>query len=282
MRDLLRRAKRTHARIEGDAGLRASDVVVRFGGLTAVNDVTIEVRSGGFAGLIGPNGAGKTTLFNVINGFEQPTEGHVEFGGIDVTELPTSARAQLGMGRTFQKLELFKRMTVFENLMVAAEAGASRLDVVSDLLSLPRRHSEEARCAAIAEEMMRTLDLQDVRDRRAADLPVGFARIIELGRALAAGPRLLLLDEPSSGLDSDETKDFGHLLQRVNRDMSIGILLVEHDMDLVMEVCKEIYVLEFGRIIAHGAPADVIADPSVRVAYLGEEDDAATATPARS
>jgi ABC-type branched-subunit amino acid transport system ATPase component len=252
-------------------------VTVRFGGLTAVTDASIEVPAGGFVGLIGPNGAGKTTLFNAIGGFLAPTSGRIFFGDRDVTRLPASTRAKLGIGRTFQKLELFTRMSVFDNLLVAAEAGASRLDLASDLLNLPRRHSEERRCAAIAEEIVGLVGLDWVRDRRAAELPVGFGRVLELGRALCAGPTVLLLDEPSSGLDSRETRDFGLLLKRINAERRIGILLVEHDMDLVMEVCEDIYVLDFGRLIAHGAATEIVRDAGVRSAYLGEEEDAGTA-----
>lgn len=261
--------------------LRAHDVTVRFGGLTAVDAVSLDVPAGGFVGLIGPNGAGKTTTFNVISGFQEPTAGTVTFDGADVTKMAASARAKLGIGRTFQKLELFGRMTVYENMLVAAEASSSRLDIVSDLLGLPKRHREERRCGDLAEQMLRLLGLAWARDRRAADLPVGTARIIELGRALCAKPKLLLLDEPSSGLDSDETRAFGALLRRINNEMAISILIVEHDMDLVMEVCKEIYVLDFGRLLTHGAPADVVRDPHVRSAYLGEEDDAPAPAPAR-
>lgn len=262
--------------------LVARDLTVRFGGLTAVDGVSIEVRSGAFVGLIGPNGAGKTTTFNVISGFQEPTSGAISFGGKDVTAIPASARARLGVGRTFQKLELFGRMSVFDNLLVAAEAAESRLDVLSDMLSLPKRRREERRCGAIADAMLRTLGLTDAYHRRAGDLPVGTARILELGRALCAAPKLLLLDEPSSGLDSEETRDFGRLLQKINQELGIGVLIVEHDMDLVMEVCREIYVLDFGKLIAHGSPADVVRDPHVRSAYLGEEDDATpAATPQR-
>jgi branched-chain amino acid transport system ATP-binding protein len=201
------------------------------------------------------------------------------FGDRDITRLGPSKRARLGIGRTFQKLELFGRMSVFDNLMVAAEAAESRLDIVSDLLSLPRRHSEENRCARIAEDMLDMLELGWARDRRAADLPVGHARILELGRALATKPSLLL-DEPSSGLDSDETLAFGALLRRVNSEMNVAILLVEHDMDLVMDVCKMLYVLDFGRLIASGTPNEIVKDAAVRSAYLGEEDDAPAPAPA--
>jgi branched-chain amino acid transport system ATP-binding protein len=260
--------------------LHARAITVRFGGLTAVDDATIEVPEGGFVGLIGPNGAGKTTLFNVISGFLSPTRGRVFVGERDVTPLPAVARAQLGIGRTFQKLELFSRMSVFDNLLLAAEAAFSKLDLFSDLLSLPRRHSEERRCAEIAEEKLQMLGLEWARDRRAGDLPVGSARIVELARALCTSPKILLLDEPSSGLDSDETKALGELLQKINEELGTAILLVEHDMDLVMEVCKEIFVLEFGRMIARGTPKEIVSDEAVRTAYLGEESDAAAAAPA--
>ncbi|HVL32447.1 MAG TPA: ABC transporter ATP-binding protein, partial [Actinomycetota bacterium] len=214
--------------------LMAEGIVVRFGGLTAIDGVSLELTEGGFVGLIGPNGAGKTTMFNVISGFQEPTEGTITLGGENVTSMPASARAKRGMGRTFQRLELFGRMSVYDNLLVAAEAGASKLDLISDLLSLPKRHREERRCGQIAETMLDMLGLSWVRDRRAADLPVGTARIVELGRALCAGPKILLLDEPSSGLDSAETHAFGALLRRINTEMGISVLLVEHDMDLVM------------------------------------------------
>ncbi len=257
--------------------LRADGVRVRFGGLIAVDEVTVDVPDGGFVGLIGPNGAGKTTLFNAICGFETPSHGRIRLGDRDVTRLSPSRRARMGIGRTFQKLELFSRMSVFDNLMVAAEAAASRLDLASDILHLPRRAKEERRCAELAERVLIGLDLEWARDHRASDLPIGTARILELGRALAADPKALLLDEPSSGLDSTETRGFGRLLRRINEERGIAILLVEHDMDLVMEVCKEIYVLDFGRMIAHGTPKEIAGDPAVRTAYLGEEDDASAA-----
>jgi ABC-type branched-subunit amino acid transport system ATPase component len=240
-------------------------------GNAAVDDASIEVPAGGFVGLIGPNGAGKTTLFNAICGFVTPTRGRIRFGDADITGMTPSRRAKLGIGRTFQKLELFARMSVFDNLMVAAEAGASRLDVASDLLHLPRRSKEERRCADIAKGIVSELGLEWAVERRASDLPIGTARILELGRALCTNPKLLLLDEPSSGLDSNETREFGKLLKRINADHDTSILLVEHDMDLVMEVCQEIYVLDFGRMIALGDPETVRRDPAVVEAYLGEE-----------
>jgi ABC-type branched-subunit amino acid transport system ATPase component len=261
--------------------LLAEKVTVRFGGLLAVDDATIEVPDGGFVGLIGPNGAGKTTLFNAICGFLSPTHGRIALDDRDLTRATPTQRAKSGIGRTFQKLELFHRITLFDNLLVAAEAGASKLDIASDLLHLPRRPKEERRCAEIATNVMRELGLEWAADRRASDLPVGTARILELGRALCINPKILLLDEPSSGLDSTETRAFGRMLKQINSERDIGILLVEHDMDLVMEVCKDIYVLDFGHLIAHGTPKEIAADPAVRNAYLGEEDDASAAPAAR-
>jgi ABC-type branched-subunit amino acid transport system ATPase component len=262
--------------------LRVEGITVRFGGLLAVDDANLDVPEQGFVGLIGPNGAGKTTLFNTICGFQNPTHGTVSFDGRNITGMTASRRAGLGIGRTFQKLELFSRMTVFDNLLVAAEARSSKLDLISDLVHLPRRTKEERRCAEIARAIMNELDLEWAADRRSSDLPVGTARILELGRALCTAPKILLLDEPSSGLDTRETHAFGELLQRINEERGIGILLVEHDMDLVMEVCKDINVLDFGRMIAHGTPAEVAAEPAVRSAYLGEEDDAPAAPASRS
>jgi ABC-type branched-subunit amino acid transport system ATPase component len=259
--------------------LVAQGVTVRFGGLLAVDDATLRVPAGEIVGLIGPNGAGKTTLFNAICGFVQPARGSITFDGADITKLAPSRRARLGIGRTFQKLELFHRMSVLDNLLVAAESAESKLDLASDLLHLPRRPREERRCEDIARRVMDELDLSWAADRRASDLPVGTGRILELGRALCTNPKVMLLDEPSSGLDTRETHDFGRTLQRINSDHGIAILLVEHDMDLVMEVCRQINVLDFGRMIAHGTPAEVAAEPAVRSAYLGEEDDDATPAP---
>ena len=259
--------------------LVAKGVTVRFGGLIAVDDATLRVPEGEIVGLIGPNGAGKTTLFNAICGFTEHVRGAIELDGNDITKLAPSRRARLGIGRTFQKLELFHRMTVLDNLLVAAESAESKLDIASDLLHLPRRPREEKRCEDIARKVMDELDLAWAADRRSADLPVGTGRMLELARALCTNPKILLLDEPSSGLDTNETRAFGQTLQRINADHGIGILLVEHDMDLVMEVCRQIYVLDFGRMIAHGTPAEVAAEPSVRSAYLGEEDDDAPASP---
>ena len=256
--------------------LRADSITVRFGGLTALADASIEVPSGNIVGLIGPNGAGKTTMFDVISGFTAPSRGRVSFGGRDITRASPTRRARMRIGRTFQKLELFGRLTVNDNLLVASETGA-HLGLATDLLQLPGRHREERRAGERVDAILDLLDLRWARDRRAADLPVGTARIVELGRALCIDPVVLLLDEPSSGLDSAETSAFGALLQRINEERNIGILLVEHDMDLVLDVCRHITVLDFGRVIATGTPKDIVNDPAVRTAYLGEEEHAVAA-----
>ena len=239
-------------------------------------EATLEVPEDGFVGLIGPNGAGKTTLFNAISGFIAPTRGTLEFAGTDITKLPPSRRAKLGIGRTFQKLELFARMTVFDNLH--GRGGGRREPArISRRICCTCPSAAEGGAALRGDRRQRSsteLGLGWARDRRASRSPGryrAYARARPRPRARIRS--CCLLDEPSSGLDTSETRQFGKLLQRINGERGIAILLVEHDMDLVMEVCKEIYVLDFGRMIAHGTPKEIAADPAVRTAYLGEEDD---------
>ena len=244
--------------------LVAEHVTMRFGGNAALSDVSIDARIGEVTGLIGPNGAGKTTLFNVVTGILTPTAGRILVDGRDVSRLDTHKRARLGVARTFQRLELFTDLSVRDNLRVAGEirntwggiGRGKRIDV--------------------ARETERVLDLIGLTDRADADVstvPTGTARVVELGRALMIRPRLLLLDEPASGQSDEETKVFEALLRRLSRDDGLTILLVEHDMALVMDVCDRIHVLDFGEVIAVGTPDEVRSDPRVREAYLG------TATP---
>ncbi len=208
-------------------------------------------------GLIGPNGAGKTTLFNVISGLQEPTGGKVLVDGDDVSKLKPFKRARRGLARTFQRLEVFGSLTVRENVLVAAELGERR---------------DEASTAV--EELLERIGLTGVADERVESLPTGLARLVELARALAIGPRLLLLDEPSSGLDPGESEAFGDLLQELAGD-GLGILLVEHDVELVMRVCHRIFVLDFGQIIAEGTPQEIQANERVQEAYLGKAAGAA-------
>jgi branched-chain amino acid transport system ATP-binding protein len=243
--------------------LHVDQVVVKFGGVTAVDGADFTAEPGTITGLIGPNGAGKTTCFNVISGLQRPTSGRVRLDGRDITSKTVDARARKGMGRTFQRLEAFGSLTVRENVMVA-------LDIHRGARAIFRRSDEKA------DDLLERVGIASYAEERADSVPTGTARLLELARALACEPRLLLLDEPSSGLDETETDDFGTLLRGLAGE-GVAVLMVEHDMDLVMSVCDEIHVLDFGRIIASGTPARVRTDPRVQEAYLGysqaAEDD---------
>jgi branched-chain amino acid transport system ATP-binding protein len=236
--------------------LEVDDVSVRFGGTMALADVSLTAEAGVVTGLIGPNGAGKTTLFNVVTGLQAPTRGRVAVGGRDVTGLPPYRRARLGMARTFQRLELFGLLTVRENLAVAADIRRGWAG----------RSSESP--AAVADRLLEQTGLSPVADERADTLPTGMARLVELGRALATQPRLLLLDEPASGQDEQETARFAALLRSL-AGSGIAVLLVEHDMSLVMDVCSVIHVLDFGVMLASGEPQEIRGNPAVLAAYLG-------------
>jgi len=245
--------------------LDTTAVSVRFGGLQALDDVSVGVEAGQVTGLIGPNGAGKTTLFNVITGLQAPTGGRVSIDGKDLTDAKPHERARAGIGRTFQRLETFGSLSVHDNVLVAAEMrrGWSR---------------ERFDARALCEEIIDRVGLTSVSGERVDQLPTGTARLIELARALATKPRVLLLDEPSAGLNESETHTLGALLQELAKS-GLGVLLVEHDMSFVMGTCDQIHVLDFGRIIAVGSPSEIQADPKVRSAYLGS-DDAEVAEPA--
>jgi branched-chain amino acid transport system ATP-binding protein len=235
--------------------LEAHWVSVRFGAHRALVDVDLEVDAGTIVGLIGPNGAGKTTMFNAVSGV-QPCDGRVLLDGKDISTAPMHKRAWLGLHRTFQRLEVFGSMSAFDNIRTAAEIS-------------PRAHRRPRRAASgIAHEVVERLGLGPVAHRRADALPTGQARLVELGRVLAAGPRMVLLDEPASGLDEHETAGFAAVLTTLAAD-GMGILLVEHDMALVMQLCSRIYVLDLGTVIACGTPAEVREDPRVQAAYLG-------------
>jgi branched-chain amino acid transport system ATP-binding protein len=245
--------------------LEVYGVTVQFGGVTAVDDASLSVEGGAVTGLIGPNGAGKTTLFNVITGLQQPTKGRVRFRNHDVTKASVNSRAKAGMGRTFQRLEAFGSLTVRENVLVAREIHAGAR-------SWLRRRPDR-----VVDELIERVGLTSYVDHRADSVPTGVARLLEMARALAIEPSLLLLDEPSSGLDEAETDAFGQLLTALAAD-GVAVLMVEHDMDLVMSVCDVIHVLEFGQIIANGTPAEIRADRAVQAAYLGFVDDSAAET----
>jgi branched-chain amino acid transport system ATP-binding protein len=237
--------------------LRVESVMVRFGGLLALHDVTLEAEVGAVTGLIGPNGAGKTTLFNVVTGLQPPTEGRVFIDDTDVTGRKPYQRARMRVARTFQRLEVFGSLTARENIMVAAEIRNGWSDDKEDVRDVTASILDRVGLGAAADDPV------DV-------MPTGLARLVELGRALATRPRLLLLDEPGSGLDQHETEDLARILLELGRD-GLAVLLVEHDMELVMEVCEWIHVLDFGRLIAGGPPAEIRANDAVKAAYLGAE-----------
>jgi branched-chain amino acid transport system ATP-binding protein len=238
-------------------GLDIENLSVRFGGLAALSEVSLSAAEGAITGLIGPNGAGKTTLFNVVTGMQRPNAGTVCLDGRDLRGLSSYRRARLGLGRTFQRLELFGTLTVAENIGVAASI-AQRGVVKGRATSIHR----------IRHEILDRLGLTSVANDRADTLPTGTGRIVELGRALATRPKVLLLDEPAAGQDSDETERFSGILRDLAGD-GLAVLLVEHDMELVMNVCHTICVLDYGRIICTGTPAQVRADADVQAAYLG-------------
>ncbi len=230
--------------------LEIRGVRVRFGGVMAVGGVDLDVQAGEITGLIGPNGAGKTTLFNVISGMQDPTAGMVSVNGVDISHESPHRRAKRGLARTFQRLELFASLTVRDNVRVAAElASLTNID-------------------STVNRLLEKVGVSDLADKTAGELPTGSARLVEIARALATGPQLLLLDEPASGLDDSESDRLGKLLRELTGE-GLGVLLVEHDMSLVMRVCDSIYVLDLGMIIAHGTPESIQRDPDVLQAYLG-------------
>jgi branched-chain amino acid transport system permease protein len=250
--------------------LEVRDVTIRFGGVVANDAISYEVRPGEICGLIGPNGAGKTTNFNCVNGLLVPNSGSVRFMGQDITGKAVHDRAKLGMARTFQLMRLFPRLTVFENLMVGTHLQNDS-GFTSNLLMLGGTRAEDRRNRDRVKEVLSMLGISEHAESRVAGLPFGILRLVELGRALVTQPRMLLLDEPASGLDVSETDAFAEILFKVRDEMGHTIFIIEHDMRLVMMICDYLYVLEFGRNLAEGFPQDVQSNPAVIAAYLGEE-----------
>ena len=248
--------------------LRVQDVGVRFGGIVALDGVSFDVAAGRIVGLIGPNGAGKTTLFNCVSRLYKCDSGDIVFDGRSLLAAPRHRVASLGIGRTFQNLALFRSMTVLENVMVGSHCR-TRSGFLANALRLPRAARDDERAADKARSLMALLGLEPVAGRRVSELPFGTQKRIELARALAAEPRLLLLDEPASGLNHEEVSELGALIREVRSRLGLTVLLVEHHMSLVMAVSDRVVALNFGRRIAEGTPDEVRGHPEVVSAYLG-------------
>jgi branched-chain amino acid transport system ATP-binding protein len=252
--------------------LEVRGLACRFGGLQAVAGLNFSVVGGEIKAIIGPNGAGKTTLFNIISGLTAPSAGHVLLSGTDIDRLPPFRRAQLGITRTFQNLQIFKEMTVLENVMVGSHTR-SHCGTIQGLLRSRRSLIEERDVGRKSLELLERFGLSGRADELAAALSFGECKLLEIARALAAAPRMLLLDEPAAGVSSAAAARVGEIIRELNRD-GLTVLLVEHNMGLVMNISHSILVLDHGRKIAEGAPADVRRNPAVLAAYLGEDEDA--------
>ncbi|MDE2006899.1 MAG: ABC transporter ATP-binding protein [Rhodospirillales bacterium] len=258
----------------GDPLLSVRGVVMRFGGVVALAGVSFDVARNQICGLIGPNGSGKTTLFNCISGIYRYHDGDIVFDGASLTGRPRHRMVDLGIGRTFQNVALFKSLSVRENILVGAH-HLGRTGFIANALRLPSVRAEEAEAAAPLDDLLELLDLADVADTPAGSLPFPTQKRIEMARALIARPKLLLLDEPAGGLNHSEVDELAALLQRIRKPFSLTILLVEHHMSLVMRVSEQVVALEFGRKIADGTPEQVRREPEVIRAYLGETEEEA-------
>src|SRR6185295_14601091 len=253
---------------EAGALLRVQNVGVRFGGIVALDDVSFDVERGRIVGLIGPNGAGKTTLFNCLSRLYECGSGDIQFDGASLLKVPRHRIAALGIGRTFQNLALFRTMTVLDNIMVGRHCRTSTGFFMNSLRP-PAVHREEQATAEKAQALIRLMELEAVAGTRVSDLPFGTQKRVELARALASEPKLLLLDEPASGLNHEEVGALGQLIRDVRDRLKLTVLLVEHHMSLVMSISDHVVALNFGRKIAEGTPAEVQRHPELVQAYLG-------------
>jgi branched-chain amino acid transport system ATP-binding protein len=250
--------------------LKATKLSKVFGGLKAVSNFDVTIEKGELIGLIGPNGAGKTTAFNLLTGVYEPTTGEIEFDGKSMIGLKPYQITQHGLARTFQNIRLFAELSVLDNVKIAYHFHV-KYGILESVLRMGRYHKEEAEIEKKAIELLKIFKLADKKDEIAKNLPYGEQRRLEIARALAAQPKLLLLDEPAAGMNPQETQELMKMIQWIKKEFDLTILLIEHDMSLVMNVCERIYVLEYGSIIAQGVPEEIKNNPRVIEAYLGEE-----------
>ena len=249
--------------------LKTNDLGIAFGELKAVDGVNIEINDGELIGLIGPNGAGKTTLFNLLTGVYKATSGNIEIVGIDINKKSTPEIVGLGLERTFQNIRLFKELTVLDNVKLALNNTMS-YKTITAMFRLPKFRREEEEITEKALELLDIFEMAEMANVTAGNLSYGQQRKLEIARALATGPKLLLLDEPAAGMNPQETKELMETISFIREKFKITILLIEHDMGLVMGICERLYVLNFGRLIAQGTPVEIQNNPEVITAYLGE------------
>jgi branched-chain amino acid transport system ATP-binding protein len=251
--------------------LHARRISKHFGGVRAVNDLSVELAPGGIVSIIGPNGAGKTTVFNLISGIYRADTGEVHFQGENIVGRPQHEITRRGIARTFQNIRLFQGLTVLENVMTAHDPMAC-YTLLETLLLLPRKRKEDGAIRDRCRHFLDLVGLDELRDEQPANLPYGLQRKLEIARALAAEPKVLLLDEPAAGLNPSEVRDFIDLVFKLHADHSLSILLIEHRMQVVMEMSEWIYVMNFGKLLAQGKPEDIQRNPDVVKAYIGEEE----------